>query len=217
MTSTDDDHKGTITAARIALVSAVAAATIGLVGTTILGMTLMGKDHKSPSGVAPAYTLDNALKLMTPKVSQGAHMIPLQVPKFSAVAATPQRDYQKIDLAAWAKNPKDNQAYEMVVALAGTSNISGAPVDPKEHAGTKLYDNDGGVWVLGVFKKGSAVQRVVEPGSMHYQGNGKPDRLYVVKGYSMDLKSGLPRAGFMIESIEEVSVAATVSALLAVT
>lgn len=170
----------------------------------VLGLPLLGKGYKSPTGVAPPYSVESALKLVTPKVSQGAHVVELPV-KFSAVAdAAPARDYKPAKLADWAKSPQEGKAFEMTVAVAGVANASGIPssYDSKDYAATKLYEADGSVWVLGFYKKGSAVQRKVDEVSGWYQGNGKTERVYVVRGVASPIPT-IPKAAFLIESIED--------------
>lgn len=171
-----------------------------------LGLPLIGKGYKSPEGVAPPYSLAAAAKLLNPKVSQGAHVVALPVQFAAATAAAPARDYKKVELASWAKNPSDDQAFEMTVAVGGVANISGIPAqfDVKGHEGVTLYGADGNDRVTGFYKKGSAVARAVSSATGHYSGSGKPDRLYTVRGISYVVKN-LPKGGIFIDSLEEAA------------
>ena len=179
-----------------------------------LGMNLIAQGGAKPSGVAPPYSLDNALKLMAPKVKQGAHPAGLTV-TFSAVAAAgPARSYKQGDLTALANQPQVGQAFELIVAIGGVTNVVSLPAqyDQNQHQATQLYDKGGsGKSLIGYYKKGSNNQRLIEEAAMHYQGNGKPDRLHLVKGISLQLE-GYPKAAFYIDTVEEYGGAGTAAA-----
>jgi hypothetical protein len=174
----------------------------------LAGLPIQATGGKPASGVAPAYPLDKALALMTPKdaaVKAGARVVPLEA-KFSGIAdAGPAKAYERVDTLAWGKDPSTHagKSIELVVAMSGVGNVSSipAPHKPAEHEAIKLHDSMGNVNILGYYKKGTAANRTVNEGMGRYQGSGKADRLYVVKGTAYAEKS-FPKAGIYIDSIE---------------
>ena len=178
-----------------------------------LGLNLTGGAYKQATGIAPPYDLLKALQLMAPKNADGygarVAKADIRYAGGGAVAAAPQRDYQKAELAAWADNPAsmNGKALEMVVAVGPVANITGLPsqYDKDQHAGTYLYDSQGnGKRVTGFYPKGSSSQRGLDAASGYYQGSGKPDRLYTVRGVAYTMNS-VPKAGFLVESIESAA------------
>lgn len=179
----------------------------------LLGLPMIEKGGTPPSGVAPAMDLDDALKLMAPKSAgkAGARVIPL-TPLFKAggdvASAAPQRDYKPMEPKAWVSSPAsvNGQPLELVVGLSSGANIGGIPDQyrKEEHAGVMLHQPNGDFdRFTGFFKKGSSVQRTVDGAMGYWNGsNGKPDRLWVVKGIAY-ASSSVPKAAFFIESIEE--------------
>lgn len=185
----------------------------------LLGLPMIEKGGAPPSGVAPAMDLADALKLMAPKNAgkAGARVVPLTVSFQGAGAAAVQREYKKLEPKAWVGSPAsvNGQALELVVGLSGVANISGIPDQYKkdEHAGVTLHQPDGSFdRFTGFFKKGSSVQRTVDGATGYWNGSsGKPDRLWVVKGLAYATNS-VPKAAFLIESIEEKSDATSADA-----
>ena len=175
----------------------------------VLGLPLMGTGGENASGVCPAYDLDKALKLMTPKAptKAGARVVKLEVRWTGGAEAGPARSYGKSDVGSWVKNaaPVDGQALEITVAIGTTgANVSSIPpgYKPDDHAGVVLYTAGGDhERLLGFYKKGSAAQRFVEENDGQYTGSGTPPKLYTARGVAHGLK-GLPKTGFFIESIE---------------
>lgn len=175
----------------------------------LLGLPLIGTGGENASGICPAYDLDKAIKLMTPKVAlkAGARVQRLEV-KFSGGGdAGPARSYAKSELSSWVKNAAavDGQALEITVAIGTTgANVSSipSPYKPDEHAGVVLYTAGGEhERLLGFYKKGSSAQRFVEDNDGQYNGSGAPPKLYTARGVAFALK-GLPKTGFFIESLE---------------
>ncbi len=175
----------------------------------LLGLNMIEKGGAPPSGVAPAMDLDKALKLMAPKNAgkAGARVVPLQVKFQGAAAAVVQRDYKKAEPKSWVGSPAsvDGKPLEMVVALSGVANVGGIPAQYKkdDHAGVTLHQPDGSYErFTGFYKKGSSVDRTIGEAVGYWQGTGKPDRVWVVKGIAYATQ-WVPKAAFMIESIEE--------------
>ncbi len=130
----------------------------------LMGLPMIAKGGEPASGVAPAYDLDKAARLLNPKSAgkAGARVVKVDVPKFSAAAASASRDYAKAEIVSWAKNPGpvNGKAFEMVVAIGGVANVGGIPAEYKkdDHAGVDLHQKDGDHdRVIGFFKKGSSV------------------------------------------------------------
>ncbi|MFO0598056.1 MAG: right-handed parallel beta-helix repeat-containing protein [Myxococcaceae bacterium] len=176
----------------------------------LAGIPMIAKGGTPPSGVAPAIDLDDALKFMAPKDAgkAGARIVPLTVNFQGAGAAAVTRDYKKMDIKQWIANPAsvNGQALEMVVGISSVANIGGIPDQYKktEYSGTTLHQPDGDfARVVGFFKNGSSVQRTVDGAQGYWNGsNGKPDRLWVVKGVAYAI-SWNPKGAFLIDSIEE--------------
>ncbi len=133
-----------------------------------------------------------------------------------AAAAAIQRDYQKVEPKSWVANPGavDGKPLEMLVGLSGLTHIGGIPAQYKkdDHAGVRLHQPDGNYeQMVGFYKKGSNVDRTVSAATGYWQGTGKPDRVWVVKGVAY-ATLWVPKAAFLIESIEEQTGAGTVAA-----
>jgi hypothetical protein len=183
-----------------------------------LGLDLKGGAYNEAVGVAPAYAIEKALLLMQPKanIKQGARRIALSVNLSDAVAtAEPARTYVKNDLANWLGNPSsvEGKALEIVIAVGGVANIGGIPsqFDKKDYAAAVIYDRSSGdLRATAFFKKGSNAQRAIDAASGWYQGTGKPSRLFLARGVAM-LTTGLPKAGFLLESLEPYTDAAPVA------
>ncbi len=173
-----------------------------------LGLPLIAKGGESPSGVAPAYDLEKALRLMQPKASvkAGARRQKLEVRFQGGGDAGPAKSYAKSDVSTWIRDasPVDGKAVEVVVAIGTGANIGGIPSQFKaeEHAGTFLYEQGGAHdRVVGFYRKGSSAQRFCDDNAGWYSGQGNPDRLFVARGTAYKL-STLPKAGLFIDSIE---------------
>lgn len=175
----------------------------------LLGLPMIAKGGASPSGVAPAMDLDDALKLMEPKAAgkAGARVLPLQVSFQAAGPAAVKRDYVKSEPKTWVKNPQsvDGKALELVVGLSSVANISGIPASFKkdEHAGVTLHQPDGDFdRFTGFYKKGSSVERFVDGVAGYWQGRGTPPRVFLVRGVAYATTS-VPKGALFIDSIEE--------------
>ncbi len=171
-----------------------------------LGMPIIAKGGVSPSGVAPAYpSVAAAMKLMKPKVKQGAHIVTLPVKYSTTVAAAVSRDYKSTTVDALAAGPTSEQAVSIVVAVDNPTNIQGIPDQfaQKEHEGMRLYDPNGsGKSIIGFYKKGSSAQRALAAGAGWYRGSGKADRTLVIRGITHTL-GGSVKGGVYVESVEE--------------
>ncbi|HEX7898562.1 MAG TPA: right-handed parallel beta-helix repeat-containing protein [Planctomycetota bacterium] len=180
----------------------------------LMGLPMVATGGTPPSGIAPQYALDKAILLMTPKkagLKAGARILPLEAKFADASAAGPTKAYDKAEIGAWAGSPAsvNGKSIEMVVAISSVANVGGLPAEYKkdDHEGIFLHDQMGNVRVTGFYKKGSNANRVVNEGAGLYNGSGKADRLYVVKGVAYEMKS-VPKAGFFIESIQIYEAAA---------
>lgn len=174
----------------------------------LMGLPLIAKGGAPASGIAPAYELEEALKLMTPKSGgkAGARAQKLEV-KLQGGGDSASKSYAKSDVSSWIKNGAsvDGQPLEIIVALGSVTNIQSIPSQYKqnEHAGIELYEPTGEhKRLIGFVKKGSAAQRYVDDNSGWYRGGStNPDRLSVARGIAYGL-NGVIKAGFFIESIE---------------
>ena len=151
---------------------------------------------------APAYDVKKVIGLLTPKnadVKAGARMRTLDVQPFSAAgASSSSKTYQKIELAAWAKNPQtvDGKALEMVVSLQGVANTVGVKdVSPETH-GAKFLEGrvGGGDRIVGVYKKGTHAERVFEEAKYYGPLIGEAVELYLVRGTAL-VSGGYPEGG----------------------
>lgn len=176
-----------------------------------LGLPLQGEAGAAPTNLAPAYALEQALRLLEPKAAAaakaGARRVPLQ-PAYGADggASGPTRSYAPSELTAWANDATamEGQSVELIVGVGNVGNTGGIPAQyPRDqHAGVFLFDRGGkGVRILGFFRTGTQAQKVLEAESGRYQGQGLPDRLFVVRG-TVHVLSQIPRAGIFVESAE---------------
>ena len=178
-----------------------------------LGLPLQAQGGAPPTNLAPAYPLEQALRLLAPKgkaaARAGARAVPLK-PAFTSdggAADGPARSYSPSDLLAWAQDASgvDGQAVELIVGVGNVTNAGGLPAaygDKAQHAAVVLYDRQGkGQRVVGFYRKGTQSQRVLEAETGRYQGQGLPDRLFRVRGVVHAL-SGVPRVGVFVEQVE---------------
>lgn len=184
----------------------------------VLGLPMIEKGGAPASGVAPAYDLAMALKLFQPKanVKAGARKLKLEVKLSGSADSGPQRSYVKSEVSSWLKNlgSVDGKPLEIVIAIGTTANIQGLPSQFKkdDHAGTTLYDPKGDhERLIGFYKKGSSAQRFVDDNAGWYSGSGNPSKVFVARGVAYALSS-MPRAGFLIESIEQLESAGPAAA-----
>ncbi|MHB8878273.1 MAG: right-handed parallel beta-helix repeat-containing protein [Myxococcaceae bacterium] len=185
-----------------------------------MGLPLIGSGGKAASGVAPAWELAKAMKLLSPKnpqVKAGARELPLEVKPFAAVAAGPAKAYEKLSLLSWHKQPDgvEGKAIEMLVAIGGVANIGSMPAQyaKDSHLGYFLYDNEGkGERVTGFMAKGTNNERVCDGATGRYDGRGMPEHLFVARGIA-HATGGYPKAAFFVESIERYEPAAGVAAV----
>lgn len=184
----------------------------------LAGLPLMGTGYKVATGVAPPYDFGKALQLVLARKATpaaGARVVALPV-SFAAAAATVSKAYTPSDLK-WHSAPEgaNGKDLEMVVAISSVANISGIPSAFKqsEYSGVFLHDAEGkdGGRVVGFFKKGTSAERVANADSGYYGGSGKPQRLHLVRGTAYAI-SGVPKAGFLIDSIERYEGAPTATA-----
>lgn len=174
----------------------------------VLGLPMIAKGGKPPSGVAPAMDLDDALKLMEPKAAgqAGARAKPLTVSLQGAAAAAPEKAYKRMEVSAWLSKPEsvEGQPLELVVALSSVANVSSVPAPFKadEHAGVFLHEPTGSYGrFVGFYRKGSTVQRVADAAVGDWGGSGPPQKLFLAKGTAHAMK-GYPKAGFLVDSLE---------------
>lgn len=185
----------------------------------LAGLPMLGTGYQSATGIAPPYPLAQALQLALAQpatAAAGARAVPLPVQFQAAAAPVASKAYQPGELLAWHRSPDqvDGKDLEMRVAISSVANIGTIPAQFKktEYAGIFLHDPDGkDSRVVGFFKKGSAVERLVDGDSGKYSGSGKPTRVHRVRGTAFALQ-GVPKAGFLIDSIERDEGAATAAA-----
>lgn len=168
------------------------------------------KPLEFPQGIAPAWSLEAALGLALDPASAargaGARAVPLEVRFDAASAAAPAKAYAASDLRTWHRDPAkvDGQALELVVAIGGVANISQMPAsfDKQKITGYFLHDAQGeGARVTGFCAKGTNAERVCEKAMGRYQGSGKPEELFRVRGTAYAVQN-VPKAAFHIEAIE---------------
>ena len=173
----------------------------------MLGLPMIEKGGEAASGIAPAYDLDKAVKLMQPKanVKAGARKQKFEV-KFTGGDAAPARSYAKSDLSTWVTTPGpvDGKALEIVMAIGGGTNIATIPAQFKkdDYEGNELYEIGGEHRrVIGFYKKGSSAARIIGENAGWYRGSGKPDRIFTARGVAYSLGSVI-KGGFLVESVE---------------
>jgi len=173
------------------------------------GLPVLAKGGTPATGVAPAYDLEKAMDLMAPqnaKCKAGARRIALESKVTGAVAAAPEKVYPKGELLEWYAQPGtvNGKSMEMIVSMGGVANVSSMPEQYKDKIeGYRLYDKEGqGKSVTGFVMKGSNAQRLCGANSMNYDGRGKPETLFVVRGIAYEVKN-VPKGAFFIESIEK--------------
>lgn len=185
----------------------------------LAGLPLMGTGYQVATGVAPPYPLDKALQLVLARKqtpAAGARVVPLPVAFKGAAAPVAAKTYTKSDVLQWHRNPESvaGKDLEMIVAVGGVANINGIPANFKkdDYAGIVLYDAEGKeARVTGFYKKGSAAERVANADSGYYNGSGKPQRVHLVRGTAYAVQN-VPKAAFLIESIERYEGAPTAAA-----
>jgi hypothetical protein len=180
----------------------------------LLGLPMIAKGGKAAVGVAPAYDLEKAMALLSPKNQKcqaGARRLKLESKVTGAAAATISKTYPKGNLLDWNKEPGkvNEKPLEMVVAIGGVANISSMPSQYKKDQilGYFVYDPEGrGERLTAFMTKGTTPERVFGQASGYYQG-GKPDHLFVVRGIAYEVQ-GIPKAAFYVESVEKYEAAA---------
>ena len=177
----------------------------------LAGLPVIAKGGTPAMGVAPVYDLDKAFALLepkNPKCKAGARKKPLEsLVKSSGGAAASSKEYAKADFLEFLAKPGEfnGKSLELLVAMGGTANVGGAPASFKRETitGFTLYDKDGGgKFSPGFVTKGTNAERVCQGGYMEYQGSGKPQTLYVVRGTAYEA-TGYPKHSFHIETIEK--------------
>lgn len=175
----------------------------------LLGLNLMGTGARTATGVAPPYPLDKALVLVAGRkdsLQAGARATALEVKLGSAGPAAAAKAYTKSELLQWHNQPDsvNGKDLELLVAISSVANIGSIPAQfPKDqHAGVYVHDGEGkGARITGFFAKGTKVERLVNADTGYYNGNGKPSRVYLVRGTAF-ATAGVPKAAFRIDSIE---------------
>jgi hypothetical protein len=148
------------------------------------------------------------------KCKAGARKIKLESKVTGASVAAVTKTYPKGKLGDWAKQPDavNGKDMEMLVGISGTANVNLAPAQyPKEKIlGHMLYDADGsGAFVPGFLMKGTQSEKICYEASMRFNGSGKPDQVYVVRGIAYATQ-GYPKGAFFIESVEKFEASAKV-------
>ncbi len=186
----------------------------------LAGLPLTGTGYKVATGVAPPYALDQARQLVLARKATpaaGARVVPLPVAFKGAAAPVAAKNYEPGDVLQWHRQPDsvNGKNLEMIVAISGVANISSIPAsfNKNEYAGLFLHDTEGkDARVVGFYRKGSAVERVANADSGYYSGSGKPQRLHRVRGTAYAIQ-GVPKAAFLIESIERHEAGASAAAV----
>jgi hypothetical protein len=181
----------------------------------LMGLPVIAKGGTPATGVAPRYDLDKAFAFMEPKNEKckaGARKIKLESKVTGAAVAASTKTYPKGKLAEWAKQPDgvNGKDMEMLVGISGSANVNSAPAQyPKEKIlGHMLYDADGsGAFVPGFMMKGTQTEKICYEASMRFNGSGKPDQVYVVRGIAYATQ-GYPKGAFFIESVEKFEASA---------
>ncbi len=184
----------------------------------LLGLPLIAQGGTPATNVAPAYPLEGAFAFLEPKNAKctaGARKIKLESKVSGAAAAAPAKTYPKAKLTDWAKKPDtvNGQPMEMIVGISGTTNVRSAPesYDKTKIQGHQLYDPEGtGTWVPGFLMKGTVAERICYEASMKWNGAGKPETLFVVRGIAYEVQ-GFPKSMFYIESVEKFEAATALS------
>ncbi len=185
----------------------------------LAGLPMMGTGYKLATGVAPPYPLDKALLLVTARKDSrkaGARVQKFELNLGGAGPAAVAKAYTKSDITSWSNQPDsvNGKDLEMLVAISSVANISSIPANFKkeQHAGVFLHDTDGkGTRVVGFYPKGTNAERLVGADSGNYNGSGKPDRIYLVRGTAFAI-TGVPKAAFLIDSIERYEAQAATAA-----
>ncbi len=181
---------------------------------SVLGLPVIAKGGTAAEGVAPAWKLASALKLMAPgkgSLKAGARAKDLPV-TFSAeqapVAAVPAKNYKSVKLKPYVRDARavDGQALEMIVALGrGVAPRGLDEVKTGKHKAIYLcVPERGGTQIYGYYPKGTATQKFLDPIARNGPNCSRPpEQTYRVRG-TMHAIRGVPKAGFMIDSIELV-------------
>lgn len=173
----------------------------------MLGLPMIEKGGANAGGIAPAYDLDKALKLMTPKAGgkAGARKQKFEV-KFTGSDLGPAKSYAKSDVSSWMSSPAsvEGKALEIVVAIGDLTNPMFLPSQYKkdDHQAVDLFEQGGEHRrVTGFFKKGSSANRFVQDNTGWYHGSGSPSKLFTARGTAYAI-GGVTKGGFFIDSIE---------------
>ncbi|MFO0983732.1 MAG: right-handed parallel beta-helix repeat-containing protein [Planctomycetota bacterium] len=185
----------------------------------LLGLPILAKGGTPAMGVAPAYDLDKAIDLLAPKNEKckaGARRVKLESKIAGVTAAAPAKEYPKGNLVDWINQPGtvNDKPMEMVVGVGGVTNAGPAPAsyNKEQIRAFKIYDPDGkGEWTTGFLMKGTNGERICNEASMNYDGRGKPETLFVVRGIAYE-SQGYPKSAFFIESIEKFEPSAATAA-----
>jgi len=156
---------------------------------------------------APAYPPQAVAALLAPKnpsLKQGARVRALPV-SFSAISAvTPSKAYAKTSLDGLKANPKgyDGKDVEVVVGVQGVANPDNGPsgTSRETHKAVHLVDTKNENRSIGYFKKGAAIERVID--AIPNYGSGPPRDLFVVRGTVRSRESGYPKYALVIDAVE---------------
>jgi hypothetical protein len=158
---------------------------------------------------APAYPPEAVPALLAPgnaSVTQGARArrLPIDLPAVAPAApAAPAKEYAKAELAALAASPRswDGRTIEIVAGIEGVANVGGLPgVSAETHKAVHLKDARGESRTLGIFEKGTRVERFVD--AVPNWGSGPPRDLFVIRGTARAAERGHPRHAVVIDAIE---------------
>lgn len=168
-------------------------------------------------GFAAACDVTTAIGMLRSEASDarvGARRQQLPKPVFVAAPATsPTPTYHAAPLASWNREPAAvaGQRVEMIVAVGGVANVAAMPSQyPKDHiAGVFLYADDGsGERLTGFYRTGTSVERTLARATGGYQGQGTPERRFVVRGLA-HATTAVPKGALLVETIEPYEPAAT--------
>ncbi|MBL8911874.1 MAG: right-handed parallel beta-helix repeat-containing protein, partial [Archangium sp.] len=176
-----------------------------------MGLPVIATGGKAYEGFAPAWKLKDAMALLDiTAVKNGARRKTLTVGTFSeAGPAVAARDYVQSDVAQLA-NPDAmaGKAVTLVVGLGQPSGIQYAKIDgvsADTHEASFLYDTAGQSRILGVFKKGTNIGRLMDKMSAkRLATSGTPPALFIAKGV-VAATSMVPKTAIVLDSFEEQS------------
>ncbi|NTX40348.1 right-handed parallel beta-helix repeat-containing protein [Myxococcus sp. CA033] len=155
---------------------------------------------------APAYPPGAVPQLVTPgnaSLTQGARAKGLKLTFSTASSAAPAKVYTRVSLTSIQANPKghDGKDVEVIVGSQGVANPDNGPVGTSRetHKAVFLVDEKNEARATGLFRKGTAAERVID--AIPNYGSGPPRDLFVVRGTAR-AREGNPRYALVIDSVE---------------